>query len=58
MDRGLISLKFAMLRNSSAGLRKAGWVLGGAFVIATWAAAVLVQHQGSDHQDGQPQKVQ
>ena len=42
MDRGLISLKFAMLRNSSAGLRKAGWVIGGAFVVATWAAAIVV----------------
>jgi len=43
MDRGMISLKFAMLRNSSAGLRKAGWVIGGVFVVATWAAAIVVQ---------------
>lgn len=43
MDRGMISLKFAMLRNSSAGLRKAGWVIGSALVFATWAAAVIVQ---------------
>ncbi|WP_309068153.1 hypothetical protein [Microbacterium sp.] len=41
MDRGLISLKFAMLRNSSAGLRRAGWLIGGVLVAATWAAAAL-----------------
>lgn len=41
MDRGLIALKFAMLRNTSAGLRRTGWVIGGAFVIATWAGAAL-----------------
>lgn len=49
MDRGLISLKFAMLRNTSAGLRKAGWVFGAVFVLATWAGVAvaadeLVQH--------------
>ncbi|WP_432548125.1 hypothetical protein [Kineococcus sp. SYSU DK004] len=35
----MISLKFALLRNSSPGLRKAGWVLGAVLVVATWAAA-------------------
>ena len=43
MDRGMISLKFAMLRNSSAGLRKAGWVIGAALVVATWTAAVTAE---------------
>ena len=33
MDRGLISLKFAMLRNTSAGLRRVGWVIGGLLVV-------------------------
>ncbi|MET0735226.1 MAG: hypothetical protein ABWY55_06245 [Microbacterium sp.] len=41
MDRGLISLKFAMLRNTSAGLRKVGWVIGGALVVATWVAVAM-----------------
>jgi len=41
MDRGMISLKFAMLRNSSAGLRRAGWVLGAVFVLATWTTAAI-----------------
>lgn len=41
MVQGLISLKFAMLRNSSAGMRHVGWFLGALFVVATWAAAVV-----------------
>ena len=41
MDRGMISLKFAILRNTSAGLRRAGWIAGGALVLATWAAALI-----------------
>lgn len=43
MDRGMISLKFTMLRNSSAGLRKAGWFIGAALVVATWAGAVRAE---------------
>ena len=49
MDRGMISLKFAMLRNSSAGLRKAGWVVGALLVIATWTVAVLADGDGVRH---------
>ncbi|WP_420271825.1 hypothetical protein, partial [Occultella aeris] len=49
MDRGLISLKFAMLRNSSAGMRKAGWVVGALLVAATWAAAALAADDGVRH---------
>ena len=41
MDRELISLKFAMLRNSSAALRRAGWVIGALLVVATWAGAAF-----------------
>ncbi|MFC0678528.1 hypothetical protein ACFFGH_11830 [Lysobacter korlensis] len=41
MDRLLIDLKFALLRNSSKGLRIFGWIVGAALVVATWAAAVL-----------------
>jgi ABC-2 type transport system permease protein len=37
----MISLKFAMLANSSAGLRKVGWVAGALLVLGTWVAAVL-----------------
>lgn len=39
MDRLLISLKFTLLRNSSRGLRLAGWVIGAGLVIGTWLAA-------------------
>ncbi|WP_240658881.1 hypothetical protein, partial [Microbacterium sp. CPCC 204701] len=49
MDRGLISLKFAMLRNTSAGLRKAGWVLGAVLVLATWASAVVAPDAAVRH---------
>jgi len=45
MDRGMISLKFAMLRNTSAGLRKAGWIIGGILVLATWAGALIAPDQ-------------
>ncbi|KQR17389.1 hypothetical protein [Cellulomonas sp. Leaf334] len=41
MDRELISLKFTMLRNTTPGLRKVGWVFGGVAVLATWAVALL-----------------
>ncbi|PJJ72462.1 ABC-2 type transport system permease protein [Diaminobutyricimonas aerilata] len=41
MDRLLISLKFTMLRHTTAGLRGWGWIIGGALVIATWTAVVL-----------------
>ncbi|GEK21792.1 hypothetical protein [Cellulomonas xylanilytica] len=41
MDRDLISLKFTMLRNTTPGLRKAGWIVGGVAVLATWAVAIL-----------------
>jgi ABC-2 type transport system permease protein len=37
----MISLKFAILRNTSAGLRRAGWIAGAVLVIATWVAAVI-----------------
>ncbi|WP_154793522.1 hypothetical protein [Occultella kanbiaonis] len=49
MDRGLISLKFAMLRNSSGGMRKAGWVIGALLVAATWAVAALAADDGVRH---------
>lgn len=49
MDRGLISLKFAMLRNTSAGLRKAGWVIGGALVLATWAGVAVAPDAAVRH---------
>lgn len=49
MDRWLISLKFAMLRNSSAGLRRAGWIIGGLLVAATWAGAALAADSGVRH---------
>ncbi|WP_460945734.1 hypothetical protein [Okibacterium endophyticum] len=45
----MISLKFAMLRNSSAGLRKAGWIIGALFVMATWVAAAIVPDEGVRH---------
>jgi ABC-2 type transport system permease protein len=41
MDSGMISLKFAILRNTSAGLRRAGWIAGAVLVLGTWAAAAL-----------------
>lgn len=41
MDRDLISLKFTMLRNTTPGLRKVGWVFGALAVLATWAVAVV-----------------
>lgn len=41
MDRTLISLKFALLRHSSKGLRTAGWVVGALLVTATWAVIAL-----------------
>lgn len=41
MDRGMISLKFAILRNTSAGLRRAGWIAGAVLVLATWSAALI-----------------
>ena len=41
MDRQLISLKFAMLRHTSAGMRPFGWAVGGVLVAATWAAVVF-----------------
>lgn len=39
----LISMKFAMLRNSPRGMRMFGWVIGGLLVAATWAGAVLAE---------------
>lgn len=41
MDRLLISLKSTLLRNSSKGLRIAGWAIGAVLVAATWLAAVV-----------------
>lgn len=41
MDRLLISLKFTLLRNSSKGLRIAGWAAGGVLVVGTWLAAAF-----------------
>lgn len=49
MDRGMISLKFAMLRNTSKGLRIVGWVLGAVLVAAAWAAAVLANGDAVRH---------
>lgn len=37
----LTSMKFAMLRHSPAMMRRAGWVVGGVFVIITWVGLVL-----------------
>lgn len=39
----LISMKFAMLRNSPRGMRIAGWVGGAVLVGATWAAALIAE---------------
>ena len=39
MDRILIALKFTLLRNSTKGLRIAGWVIGAGLVAGTWFAA-------------------
>lgn len=41
MDRLLISLKATLLRNSSKGLRIAGWAAGSVLVVGTWLAAVF-----------------
>jgi ABC-2 type transport system permease protein len=41
VDRILISLKFTLLRNSSKGLRVAGWIIGALLVAGTWLAAAL-----------------
>ena len=49
MDRGMISLKFAILRNTSAGLRRAGWIAGAALVSATWAAAAVAPNDQVRH---------
>src|SRR5690606_36945399 len=49
MDRGLISLKFAMLRNSSRGLRLAGWVIAAVLVASTWAAGALAANDDVRH---------
>lgn len=54
MDRGLtsltlISLKFAMLRNSSRNLRLVGWIVGAALVVATWAAAASASGDATRH---------
>ncbi|MDH6181850.1 ABC-2 type transport system permease protein [Microbacteriaceae bacterium SG_E_30_P1] len=49
MDRGLISLKFAMLRNSSRGLRLAGWFIGAALVVATWRGPSLAVNDDVRH---------
>ncbi|WP_188755296.1 hypothetical protein [Microbacterium album] len=45
----MISLKFAMLRNSSAGLRRAGWAIGAALVAATWYAAIAAPTEAVRH---------
>lgn len=37
----LISMKFAMLRNSPRGMRIFGWAAGALLVVATWAAVIL-----------------
>ena len=45
----MISLKFAILRNTSAGLRRAGWIAGAALVSATWAAAAVAPNDQVRH---------
>lgn len=50
MDRGMISLKFAMLRNGSAGLRRAGWGVGALLVLTTWAGAALAADDRVRHE--------
>lgn len=49
MDRGLISLKLALLRNSSRGLRRVGWAAGALLVVGTWAGAALARDDGVRH---------
>lgn len=41
MDRILISLKFAILGNSTKGLRILGWVAGALVVVGTWVGVIL-----------------
>jgi ABC-2 type transport system permease protein len=38
VDRQLISLKFTLLRHTTAGLRPLGWVIGALLAIGTWCA--------------------
>ena len=49
MDRGLISLKFAMLRNASSGQRRAGWAIGAALVLGTWTSAAFAADASVRH---------
>ncbi|WP_420111557.1 hypothetical protein [Pseudactinotalea sp.] len=39
----LISMKFAMLRNSPAGTRIFGWIGGAVLVVATWAGVIVAE---------------
>lgn len=49
MDRGLISLKFTLLRHAPAGLRTAGWIVGGTLVLATWVATLRAGSDDARH---------
>jgi ABC-2 type transport system permease protein len=49
VDRALISLKLAMLRHTTAGLRRVGWVVGGFLVAGTWLGALLAGGDGARH---------
>jgi ABC-2 type transport system permease protein len=48
MDRELISLKFTMLRHTTAGLRPLGWIIGAVFVLGTWAAIYFATDAARD----------
>lgn len=41
----LTSMKFAMLRHSPKGTRRAGWVIGGGLVLLTWAAGFAADRE-------------
>jgi ABC-2 type transport system permease protein len=49
MDRELISLKLTALRHTAAGMRPAGWVIGGLLVVGTWTAALVAGGDGARH---------
>lgn len=45
----MISLKFALLRNGSRGLRIAGWIVGAALTAGTWVLVLLAQDEARHH---------
>jgi ABC-2 type transport system permease protein len=48
VDRQLVSLKFTLLRHTTAGLRPLGWVIGALLVIGTWAAIFFATNEARD----------